>query len=180
MVDKTEFIRIAITPPNFNIDDVQKCIDIINNGDSDLLHLRIPEASELTIRKILSKFPHNLYNKIKIHSHFNLVQEFGLRGAHLNKREPTAPNLKCKLSKSCHTIKDVIEAAGADKFEYVTLSPVFDSISKMGYKANPSIWENELPANIDVIALGGITPDKFDILKEKGFAGAAMLGYFFH
>ena len=30
-----------------------------------------------------------------------------------------------------------------------------------------------------VIALGGVTPDKFPFLKSKGFLGAALLGYFF-
>lgn len=67
-------------------------------------------------------------------------------------------------------------------YDYLTLSPIYDSISKEGYKSSfeRKDLENEIRnLPIDVIALGGVTPDKFEELKAIGFAGAAMLGYFF-
>ena len=68
------------------------------------------------------------------------------------------------------------------KYDYVFLSPIFDSISKNGYTAafhrgalqaaarNGSIGDN-------VIALGGITPERIEEAAACNFGGAAVLGY---
>lgn len=79
------------------------------------------------------------------------------------------------MTRSCHTLQEI---RNADGFEYQTLSPVFDSISKQGYYSCFDI--NALSGEIagkNVIALGGITPEHFLLLREKGFMGAALLGY---
>ena len=65
---------------------------------------------------------------------------------------------------------------------HVFLSPVFDSISKQGYRAGftPEILRRASGEGIideKVIALGGVTPDKLQLLHSLGFGGAAMLGY---
>lgn len=57
--------------------------------------------------------------------------------------------------------------------DYITLSPVFDSISKPGYT---SVEFGPLPSGVTVIGLGGVTTDRAVQLKARGFAGAAMLG----
>jgi thiamine-phosphate pyrophosphorylase len=61
------------------------------------------------------------------------------------------------------------------------LSPIFDSISKVGYKSaftNDELLKASKDGIIDerVIALGGITPDKIPYLRELNFGGVAMLG----
>ena len=64
------------------------------------------------------------------------------------------------------------------RYSYVTLSPIFDSISKMGYVSKFRL--DELPAALAgkrVVALGGVTPEAFPALREAGFIGAAMLGW---
>ena len=68
----------------------------------------------------------------------------------------------------------------ASDYDYVTLSPIFDSISKQGYKSAFKLMElkNKIKGK-KVVALGGVTPDKFSYLKSIGFKGAALLGYFF-
>lgn len=174
----SEFIKIAITPPDFTISDVAKAVAILQLNEADILHLRIPQASESQMKRIIDAIPGIFYDRIKLHSHFSIIKESGLRGAHLNKRNPYPPRFACKLSMSCHTLAEVGDAPS--DMEYVTLSPIFDSISKEGYGGNDKLSEGPLPDNVPVIALGGVTPDKFEILKKKGFEGAAMLGYFFN
>lgn len=62
--------------------------------------------------------------------------------------------------------------------DYVTLSPVFDSISKSGYMAAYSHEEllRLSGAPTKVIALGGVNPERIDFLKRYNFTGFAMLG----
>lgn len=89
--------------------------------------------------------------------------------------------------------------------DYALLSPIYPSISKPGYgassrqgaasssssSADPSIGGGAggsptfdpdtlagalATARCPVLALGGVTPDKFEELAERGFAGAALLG----
>ena len=68
-----------------------------------------------------------------------------------------------------------------EEFDYLFLSPIFDSISKGGYKSTFSseqLIEASKAGVIDekVIALGGITIDKIPYLKRLNFGGVAMLG----
>ncbi len=72
------------------------------------------------------------------------------------------------------------------KYEYAFLSPIFDSISKEGYKSKFSHELHESTRNkfvkireisgVGIIALGGIDEDKIEICRELGFAGVAVCG----
>ena len=84
-----------------------------------------------------------------------------------------------KLSASCHSIEEVAERKL--KCDYVFMSPIFDSISKQGYKSAFSQTDIENAAKsgvIDdsVIALGGISWDRIPLVEAMGFGGAALLG----
>ena len=63
----------------------------------------------------------------------------------------------------------------------MTLSPVFDSISKQGYRSafDPDSLRPWLEGK-RVVALGGVTPERIPLLRDAGFSGAAMLGYFWN
>ena len=64
---------------------------------------------------------------------------------------------------------------------YVFLSPIFDSISKQGYRSafdHATLKKAAHEGIIDhkVVALGGVTRQRISLLAEYGFGGAAMLG----
>jgi thiamine-phosphate pyrophosphorylase len=66
-------------------------------------------------------------------------------------------------------------------YDYLFLSPIFDSISKSGYRSafsNVELQEASDMGIIDekVIALGGVTLDKIAYLKKLKFGGVAMVG----
>jgi len=150
-------------------------------------HLRKPqsEKEETTfgisqIRCFLEKIPQKFHNRIVLHEHFSLLDEFNLKGIHLNRRNPI-PYEKAgiSISKSCHTIEEI--KAETSSFDYVFLSPIFDSISKNGYKKAFSHEEltkakQDNIINEKVIALGGITPENLAEVKSYGFGGVAVLG----
>jgi thiamine-phosphate pyrophosphorylase len=68
-----------------------------------------------------------------------------------------------------------------NEYDYLFLSPIFDSISKNGYKSIYSGEELQDASNrgiIDdkVIALGGVKLDKIEYLRKLHFGGVAMIG----
>ena len=146
-------------------------------GIGDFVHIRKPDSPLPEVRALIETIPAELHPKLKLHDHFSLIEEFDLGGVHLNSRNPVAPQGALSVSKSFHSLDELKDAG---QFDYVTLSPVFDSISKQGYRAAFDFddLKKELSAVNNVIALGGITPDKFQLLKSLGFSGAALLSYY--
>lgn len=148
---------------------------LISNG-WDRVHLRHPSASPADMRRLIEAIPPQMHTRLVIHDHFDLISRYRLGGLHLNRRCPVAPHgYSGGLSRSCHSIDEVMAGGTMD---YVTLSPVFDSISKSGYMAAYSHEEllRLSGAPTKVIALGGVNPERIDFLKRYNFTGFAMLG----
>ena len=83
------------------------------------------------------------------------------------------------LSVSCHSLEEL--SAHKAKFDYLFLSPIFDSISKKGYSGRftrEQLLEARDNGLIDkkIIALGGITAGNIPIIRDLGFGGVAVLG----
>lgn len=169
------FLKIAITSPEDVSREAEK-IEMLLDSGIDYVHIRKPHASLRDIRNLIEDVPFRLRQRLKLHGHFELAYEFNLGGVHLNSRCPVPPSAAVSVSCSCHTLKEV-EAGFSRGMEYVTLSPIFDSISKQGYTSafNTAELIDKISGK-NVIALGGVTPDKFPLLRNAGFAGAAMLG----
>lgn len=168
-----KFIRIAITKPEFIAGESQQIEQLLDHG-FDFVHIRKPDASLRDVKNLIENIPYRLRKRLKLHGHFELLNEFNLGGAHLNSRCPVAPPAASHLSRSCHSLQEVEKAEGMD---YLFLSPIFDSISKTGYKSAFNL--DEIKGKIagkNVIALGGVTEDKIPLLRNAGFIGAAMLG----
>lgn len=143
------------------------------------LHLRKPCAAETELRGLLDSIEPAFRGLIVLHDHFALVHEFGLAGVHLNRRNPELPEFGvCHISRSCHSLA---ELEGVQEFGYVFLSPVFDSISKLGY--GQAFTAAELlearengVINERVYALGGVDENNIRDVARMGFGGAAVLG----
>ena len=135
---------IIITTPTF-ISHEAKYIDQLFEAGIDLLHLRKPDSTPEECEQLLQKIDPKWYPQIVIHDHFELCGKYHLHGIHLNRRNNQIPeNFQGSLSRSCHSFKEVIESidntnpdspkGSKSEFDYVFLSPIFDSISKKGYK----------------------------------------------
>ncbi len=171
-------LRIAITPPEIRRDECEYISTILDEG-WDRVHLRHPSADCEEMKKILDGLSPFHRSRVKLHSHFDLVGEYGLCGIHLNARNNTIPHgFRGEISKSIHSLKELEGIPSS--LAYVTLSPIFDSISKQGYSRqwdNDSLSQSVSSASIPVIALGGVSPAHVSWLTDMGFAGYAVLGY---
>ncbi|WP_278745692.1 thiamine phosphate synthase [Muribaculum intestinale] len=168
-------LRIAITPPDIRPEEAEAIAAILDAG-WDFVHLRHPGASLRDMRNLIESIgPHN-HRRLKLHGHFDLLCDFNLGGIHLNRRCPEAPSyFSGNISRSCHSIAEAKECAR--KYDYITLSPIFTSISKPGYHGAFTAEElSTIPPN-KVVALGGITPERVADIRSLPFAGYAVLGY---
>lgn len=172
-------IRIAITPEEINEQNEAKAIKIILDNSWDKVHLRHPNASRRDMINLIENIPQKYHCRLVLHGHFDLVNEFNLGGLHLNRRCPEPPRLyNGALSKSCHTVEEIKYAADAG-YSYVTLSPIFDSISKPGYMGKFTDIELKRLSDIKelpIIALGGVNFSNINALTKYNFSGYAMLG----
>ncbi|HVT04323.1 MAG TPA: thiamine phosphate synthase [Thermoanaerobaculia bacterium] len=87
---------------------------------------------------------------------------------------------KMLIGRSCHSLSDC-RAAVAEDLDYVLLGPVFDTRSK---KASARVSISELAEasalEIEVFAIGGVSRDNLQALKETGIAGVAAITMFMH
>ena len=170
---------ITITSPEFLSGEATFIGKLFLQG-LDLLHLRKPEASLEAYKQLLLQIPEQWHSRIVLHEHFELAEEYKLHGIHLNRLCSVAPKAyHGSISCSCHTIEEVITQK--DSKDYVFLSPIFDSISKVGYHAafSPTSLKQAAMENIideKVIALGGITANNIPLVKEWCFGAVAFLG----
>lgn len=174
---------IAITSPKVMDEDVYLIKGLLAKG-IDTIHLRKPESDIHACRKILEALTPEQRARIIIHDYPELYEEFSLKGIHVNKNVPSLPHdYKGYRTRSCHSLEEVQRYK--EEYDYVFLSPIFDSISKVGYRSGftkEELLEASAMGIIDgkVIALGGVTFDKIPYLKKLNFGGAAMIGGIYH
>lgn len=172
---EADFKIIGITLADVAVDnEAERITRLLCSGAVDRMHIRKPCCSADIIANVLEAIPRELHKRLSLHDVPELLEKYPDVGFHFNSRYPSGVSATV-LSRSCHSAAEVLEADA--ELEYVTLSPVFDSLSKSGYKCRTFHNECEAVATRKVVALGGVTPSRFPELKERGFSGAAMLGY---
>jgi hypothetical protein len=167
----------------------------------DFLHVSKPDYSKDELINFLELIP-NYHHKVVLHSHFELIQEFDLAGININAKAIANLSYQEELTSACDMrelcLKDGqlyvrgerpdLVSYSANRFgeiqqlpfqtDYVFLSPIFDSISKLDYHS--ALDDHEVltaflkTADRRVIALGGINNDRIEFCKQLGFDGYAM------
>ena len=169
---------IVITYPDFIAEEAAK-INALFDAGLEILHIRKPKALKEEYIALLDNINSCYHSKIKIHEYFELADDYNLLGVHLNARNPVYDgNKQVLISKSCHSLEELF---AIDEYDYVFLSPIFDSISKEGYASNFSDEVLKKASfqgiiNDKVIALGGIDQTTLPLVKHYAFGGVAVLG----
>ncbi|MCC8153785.1 MAG: thiamine phosphate synthase [Tannerellaceae bacterium] len=169
---------ILITLPD-NIPAEGNLLNSLFDTGLELLHLRKPDYTVEQMIELLESISPEYYKRIALHDHHLLGISYGMKRIHLNNRNLLPPEVEgLKLSRSCHSFQEIEEISG---YEYVFLSPIFDSISKKNYKS--SFLPKELEEyskkkliNNRIIALGGIDKTNISLVRQYGFGGVAVMG----
>lgn len=170
---------IVLTLPYFIRNEAAYVAWLLRSG-VDAVHIRKPDSTREQCAALLGEIPLEYHCRLVVHDHFSLCGEFGLKGVHLNRRNPVAPaGFGGSVSCSCHSIGEAVRRKPS--MDYVFLSPVFDSISKQGYTSAYTAEELACAAcrgfiDDKVVALGGVTAPRIGMLRGWHFGGAALLG----
>ena len=168
--------KIAITTEHFWQHEARAIVELLDSGYWRV-HIRKPKATALQTEQRLKESPEQYRQLLSLHDHFERCNIHNFGGVHLNSRNSVVPNyFQGVISRSCHTIEELSEA---DKFNYLFLSPIFNSISKAGYQAAFTIVQfqpaqNQVILNETLFSLGGVTLMLFDPLEHLGFCGVAL------
>ena len=117
-------------------------------------------------------------SRLTIHYNEPLARKYGLGGVHLRIEELLAGAGE-GLRRSCSAHGWTEAERAATDADYVFLSPLFDSISKPGYRSaiDPAEAAERLRRRKGrIVALGGIRPANIARVRRIGFDGAAVLG----
>ena len=169
-----------ITLPWLFVGEAARIVALLQRREVDYVHIRKPGARREDMEKLVESIPQAYRNRIVLHDHFPLAEKYRLFGIHLNRRNPEVPRgWKGSVSRSCHSLEEVVR--WKNRCDYVTLSPIFDSISKAGYRSaftREEIAEAARKGIIDekVMALGGVTFNKMKEVTAMGFGGGMILG----
>ena len=152
-------------------------------------HLRKPHYSKKRMRSYLDAIPSIYHNRIIIHSHYGLIKKYNLKGIHLGSKDRKS-NFKnwfkikvlkrkkpfLRVSTSFNEISDLNKYI--DLYDYVFLSPVFDSKTKGNYQSNfkeYNLTSSIQRSNYNVVALGGVDSENISKAFNMGFWGCAFL-----
>ena len=173
---------IVITQPYFFQGEAERIVQLLSGGAADIVHIRKPLLDNQTqLERLIETLPSELYGRLVLHDCHQLALKYGLRGVHLNSRNPLPPDgFTGAVSISCHSLAELAEAR-KQPYAYMSLSPIFDSISKPGYRSAftaQQIAEARQQGLIDhrVMALGGVTFNQVNDVMKMGFGGAMILG----
>lgn len=172
-----KFQVIVITAPEGVHYECGAVEELLDSGAVDFVHVRKPAWSGGEVEELIRQIDSRFHPRLRLHDHFGLAEKYGLGGVQLNSRSLTVPESVKSVTRSLHFGDNLEEAS---RYEYVTLSPVYDSISKEGYTSRfspDSATLKGIKGVGNVIAMGGVTPENFRELYDFGFAGAALLGY---
>lgn len=177
------------------INEIDLVVKLFEKGLT-YFHIRKRNFSYVQLYDFIMSIPQKYHKHCIIDEHLELAYSLGLKGVHFTKQNTIEKYAKLNqmsitdviekfghISYTLHTLKDLNELKKLDyKYNYVLLSPVFDSISNIGYnsKLNINAIKSFLGKNknlTNVIAVGGVTDQRVRDVIDNNFAGAAILGH---
>lgn len=176
---------IVITSPDIITNEIAIINRLFQEG-MNLLHIRKPKMSKSELAQFISNIDKAYHPKLVIHQYHELAEDFDICRFHITKKSrvgfyKSTKKLKDKpgvvFSTSTHTIEEFNGLSAV--FQYAFLSPVYESISKQGYKSGHDILasvQQRVNFTTQLVALGGITHKNCIVTIKSGFDDIALLG----
>lgn len=179
---------IVISPSISKENEIEQIVKMFEIG-LETYHLRKPKYSTRKLRDYINQIPVHFHNRIIIHSHHQLAFNYDLQGIHLtftHRRRKFSLfflRLRIKLLKpalqitaSFRSLASVYDETNKNKYNYIFLSPIFDSLSGKfqsgfnDYSLRSAIGKSSLK----VVARGGTDITSIQKVKEIQFYGIAF------
>lgn len=173
-------MKLAIMTKSTFFVEEDKILATLFEAGLDNLHLYKPDSSPIYSERLLSLLPDNYYDKITVHGHYYLKDEYRLAGIHLDTPSDQLPlGYKGRVGRTCKDIELLKEVK--KKSDYVFLGNVFNSLSDSSQHSNLNMNDLEQAGRrglIDkkVFAIGGVSIDNISLLRDLGFGGVVICG----
>jgi len=177
---------VVLSPPDHPPQELA-VLELLLAEGLERYHVRKPGWSCDQLDSWLAALPSAWRPRIVLHRRNDLVQRHGLGGGHWPDEAATPLQPPVSLpwaSRSCHDLAGLEQALG--RWNAVLLSPIFPSISKPGWGPHSEEDVESLGERLrrrtpeeratEVLALGGISAERIDRVRELGFDGVAVLG----
>lgn len=176
-------MKLVVLTSEKEVKEEAKVLNTLFAHGLTTLHLRKPLLDIEDYQALLDEIQPEYYKHIVLHYHHVLCAQYGLKGVHL--QEQLRMDLGGKLlsyvngyqsngfstSSSFHKPEEIEECEV--NFDYVLLSPVFDSISKKGYEGQGFNVKHLKPI---VVGMGGVKENTVQKTFNLGYRGAGVLG----
>lgn len=174
-------MKIILTNPTNFKGELAQIHQLLNEG-LEILHVRKPQFSIENYVEFIDSIDARFHERLVIHSFHDHFLKLNFKRFHFSrdaylKETNFEKYTDCILSTSTHSIEEFNDLNPA--MNYAFLSPVFESISKVGYASKTNLLEEvrkRTNYKTKLIALGGMTEEKKHIAFENGFDGVAMMG----
>ncbi|WP_298301062.1 thiamine phosphate synthase [Hydrotalea sp.] len=181
---------IIITTPE-NLPNETVMINQMFELGLERLHIRKPKAGIEDYRKYLDQINPIYHHLISVHAFPELLKDFTTIGFHCTgkiinnstKMDFVFSNNPKIISASFHSWEELKN--NNYPFDYIFISPIFNSMSKPGYTGNIAInriQSSRLAIKMEkkfcpkIIGLGGISETNMHVLYNAGFEGVAIIG----
>ncbi|MFT5338091.1 MAG: thiamine-phosphate pyrophosphorylase [Luteibaculaceae bacterium] len=175
-------MKVIVITPESPRPELAKQLNAMALSSVFKIHVRFPELNEADTRAFLNELDETTLNKVVLHYHYQLANTLQLGGIHYPElyrlgEQAFEKNYPGSISSSFHFPESI------DWFllDYVFCSPIFPSISKENHFPDHKLkqWQLAIEEDPDTpaIALGGVCPDQFKVIKDAGFQGVGLLGH---
>ena len=177
---------IIISPSERKDSEIPYLLNMFEQG-LPTYHLRKTKFSTKELKNFIAEIPEKYHKRIIIHTHHELVLKFNLKGVYISRSHKKRKyrtwlrmqwfkfrKRKLHLSATFRSIEDILDYTS--KYDYVLLSPVFDSLSgnfQSGFSEH-SLLHAMKNSKYKVVARGGVTADNVHKAHQLGFYGVAF------
>jgi thiamine-phosphate pyrophosphorylase len=148
----------------------------------ECFHIRKPHWDDEAVAKYVSEIDQSYHTKIVLHDRLEVSQTYGLKRLHITEKKRKNKVMEIKegmtYSTSVHNMADFNELEMI--WDYAFVSPIFPSLSKVGYGQNTAVFhqlKSRKNFHTKLIGLGGVAPENISNVYEAGVDGVALLGY---
>jgi len=177
----------VITHPDYFNGEAEHINAMLKDGLA-VVHIRKPRWTYDQIMSLMEEIHEFYHEHVVVHQMHDMAKDFGMAGVHLKSTERESMSEEqlaewleqwkeraCKVSTAIHNIEE-FERFYKD-FNLLTVSPVFESIMKPGYRSEID-WVSLLKEKdlSKVMAIGGISAETIPLIAPMKFGACGAMG----
>lgn len=164
---------VIMTNSAFFVEEDKILFTLFDEG-MEKLHLYKPGASPIYMERLLSLLPSSCYDRITVHDHLYLKNEYNLAGIHFDNVAIDTTRIKGKISKTCYSLDNL--AVMKKDFNYVFLNVVSEPKNDQHGLSYNDLQTASKQGLIDkyVYLSGDTTFEHIQLAKEFDFGGIVI------